>query len=218
MVGAGADGHKTALCAGLDDGNVQQGRQAGVRRGELDRDCTAAGSDGGHLIQAGAVTLGGHSPPQSSGHVLTGDGRAVGEGEAAAEGKGIRQRGLVVIVISAEGLLGGKAFVQPEQPLIEQGPHRLLHPVGAGDGIQGLLRQVGQGEPLRQRGRSILLYRVFLTRLRQGTAAAGQLLSAASAAAEEQRQSQRQGGQSDSSHGSSLGKRRRENPAARFLS
>ena len=75
-----------------------------------------------------------------------------------------------------------------EQPFIEQGRHCLLHPVGAGEGVQGLARQIGQGKGCGQRGGGFLRDRFLFGREE------GLLHLVDLGAAGQQGQRQRQGG------------------------
>ena len=145
-VGPGADGDQTALRTGLHDGDVQQGGEPGVGRGESDGQRSVPGGEVCRVRQPRAVPLRGLRPPEDGGGIRRRQGRAVGKCDAGAEREGIGEGGGVVGIGLAQAGLGLELFIQPEQPLVEQRPHHLLHPVGTGDRVEGLVRGVGEGE------------------------------------------------------------------------
>lgn len=64
IVGPVAHRGEAFLSSGLDDGDVQQGREAGVRAGQGYDYHPVPGGDSGHMGQPGAVPLGTLGPPQ----------------------------------------------------------------------------------------------------------------------------------------------------------
>ncbi|CAN3995043.1 putative phosphoesterase or phosphohydrolase, partial [Dysosmobacter welbionis] len=150
IVGAGAHRGEAFLGSGLDDGDVQQGREAGVRAGQGYDYHPVPGGDSGHMGQPGAVPLGTLGPPQGGRRVRRRQGGPVGKGDAAAEGERVGEGGGVIGVALAQPRLGFQLAVQAEESLVDEGARHLLHTVGTGHRVQRLVRVIGKGERRRE--------------------------------------------------------------------
>ena len=155
-VGAGPHRHSGRGGGGFDDGDVQQGGEAGVGPAEHHGDAFLSCGDGADLREAGAIAGGGFGPLERLGHILGSQGAAVGKENAGAEGEHIGEGFRIIGIAGAEDLLGLQGGGELEQPFVQKPPDHLLHPVGAGDGVQGLTGRIGQGEAGGQG------YRLFL--------------------------------------------------------
>ena len=113
---------------------------------QRDDECTAADLEGDDVRQARAVALGRRRTPERGKRVRCRKSAAVGKGDALAQSKGVDQAVLADGVGRAQARQRRELFIQRKQPLIEQRAERLLHAVGAGDGIECLAGENGQRE------------------------------------------------------------------------
>ena len=162
VVGPGAQGMNGAGHIRPGDGNIQQGQELPVVPMEGDDHVVIPALHRLDLLQPGGVAVAKPGPAQGLGHVVGGEGGAVGKGDAPADGDGVGVRiGVVAGRLGQHGI-GGKGVVQGIQPLVQQCPYRLGPAVGAGQGIQGLLRVPGQGEIGDGGGGGGLIFRLIV--------------------------------------------------------
>ena len=126
------------LCAGLQNGNVQQSGQTGIGAVEGQGHRTVPGGNAFDIRQPSGVAGGAAGGVEGGLHVGGGEGRSVGKHHAVTEGQLVGQRFRIVGVGCAQQRLGSEGLIQPEQSLIKEGGHRLLNAVGTGEGIQRL--------------------------------------------------------------------------------
>ena len=193
-IGAGAGGDVLLLCAGFQNGNVQQGRQGAVGPGESQGHGAASGGNALYVRQPGGVAGGTAGSRETGLYIGGGERRAVGKDGVLPQGQRAGQGLRVIGIGGAQQGLRLQLGIQMKQSLIEQGRHRLLHPVGAGKGVQGLARQIGQGKGGGQRGAGLLRDR-FLFGREEGLLHLVDL-GAAGQQGQSQRQSGGQGGDS----------------------
>ena len=128
--------------------------------------------------QPGAVPLGALGPLQGSCHVTGGEGGPIGEQDAGSESENVGKSSRIIGVALTQPGLGLHLRVQLEQPFVQKSTDHLLHAVGTGDGIQGLVRTVRQREGEGQQYLRLFLLNGVLQQLfrYQGTACVVRLL------------------------------------------
>ena len=189
----GAGGEGVVFRTGLDDGDIQQRGEVPAVLGQLDGHGVAAGRlDGGHIRQAGGVAGGLLGPKQRGAYILRCQRRAVTEMDAAAQTDGVGEGLRVVVLALGQHPLRLKLRGQAVQRLVQQGGQRQLNAVAAGDGIQCLAAEIGQGKG--GQGGSFLhgVGLVVLGQLAQGIIGIGALVPVGAAGQGQERQRRQQ--------------------------
>ena len=145
-VGAAAYGHRAALRARFDHGDVQPAGQGAQRTGQPDHHRAVPRRHAGYVLQPLGVPGAGARPLQCGGHVLGGDGRAIGKQGVRPDADRPDKALAVVLPAVRQHRLGLELLIQRKQTIVQQRAHRLLYRVRGGDGIQRLAGDVGQGQ------------------------------------------------------------------------
>ena len=141
-----AERHGVLLRTGFDDGDVKQRGERAVRAREIDNERAVACAHRGDVGKARAVPLAALRAAKRREHITCRQAAAVGKADAVAEVKGVARAVVVVLIAAAQHILRRKRLVQHEKPLVEQRAKRLLHAVGAGDGVECHALQIRQCE------------------------------------------------------------------------
>ena len=156
-----AERHGVLLRTGFDDGDVKQRGERAVRAREIDNERAVACAHRGDVGKARAVALALLRAAKRREHIACRQDAAVGKADAVAEVKGVARAVVVVLIAAAQHILRRKRLVQHEKPLVEQRAKRLLHAVGAGDGVERHALQIRQCErrDRRQGGGGVRFHR-----------------------------------------------------------
>ena len=132
-----------------------------VRAREIDNERAVACAHRGDVGKARAVALALLRAAKRREHIACRQAAAVGKADAVAEVKGVARAVVVVLIAAAQHILRRKRLVQHEKPLVEQRAKRLLHAVGAGDGVERHALQIRQCErrDRRQGGGGVRFHR-----------------------------------------------------------
>ena len=156
-----AERHGVLLRTRFDDGDVKQRGERAVRAREIDNERAVARAHRGDVGKARAVALALLRAAKRREHIACRQTAAVGKADAVAEVKGVARAVVVVLIAAAQHILRRKRLVQHEKPLVEQRAKRLLHAVGAGDGVERHALQIRQCErrDRRQGGGGVRFHR-----------------------------------------------------------
>ena len=102
------------LCAGLQNGNVQQSGQTGIGAVEGQGHRAVPGGNAFDIRQPSGVAGRAAGGGEGGLHVGGGEGRSVGKHHAVTEGQLVGQRFRIVGVGCAQQRLGREGLIQPE--------------------------------------------------------------------------------------------------------
>ena len=124
-VGAGAGGNQFALCAGLDNGDIQPCRETAVVLRQRDRYRVAVlGIQAVHHGQPRPVPLTAAGALQRVRHIVGAQTAAVAKADVAAHLYGVGEGVRIIGVAPGQYVLHGELLVQGKQALIQQSAQR----------------------------------------------------------------------------------------------